>query len=150
MSADSRVQPTRHLDESPDTCNSMTLCTRNLARESKDRLWPTLALHVRPLYRNPVGRRSSFFPACPPLPRRERVGVGPQPDARGFRLRFQCYQGWIVRVAPEQPSETSPDLFGVHIEAINRNLRDGSAVSVKRLPSQLDLLLAHQFAQGLL
>ena len=77
------------------------------------------------------------------------MSIGPQPSARRPRLRLQRYQGRIVRVAPEHPRETSPDLFGVHIEAINRDLRDRSAVSVERLSSQLDLLLANQFAQRL-
>ena len=76
--------------------------------------------------------------------------IGPQPHACRPRLRLQRYQGGIVRVAPEHPRETSPDLFGVHIEAIDGNLRDGPAITVELLPRQLDLLLAHQFAQGLL
>jgi len=76
--------------------------------------------------------------------------VGPQPHTRSLRLIFQRNRRCAVRVAPEHPGETSPDLFGVHIEAIDGNLRDGPAIPVERLPSQLDLLLACQFAQGLL
>lgn len=78
------------------------------------------------------------------------MGIGPQPQARRLRLSFQRNQRSVVRVAPEHPRETSPDLLGVHIEAIDRHLCDRAAIPVERLLRQLDLPLADQLTEGLL
>ena len=78
------------------------------------------------------------------------MGVGPQTQARNLRLSLKCDQGFIFRVAPEHPRETSPDLLCVHVQAIDGYLGDGSTVSVERLPPQLYLLLGDQLSQRLL
>ena len=101
-------------------------------------------------------RRCTVFARAPPLPRRNRITVDPQPPPflPSFLLRcfVQCLitQALLVGILPIPPSPAGAHHFEVDVPIFENDLADDPLVPVLFVPINLDLFAGYEPGQMIL
>src|SRR3989338_7658634 len=78
-----------------------------------------------------------------PLPRRSRIAERPQTARNLFGFFLQGDQRFVAVKMRILPCHAAADLFGIHIQTIQAEMRDHAPVFVHRLAGHLHLLAQH-------